>query len=203
MDYIKELEISLKGKTFYEQMMLVKKVVVFDSPNNKGVYQIEDFYIGKSGNILGRITYHILEVLNIEKSKVIFNKEKLYLIYSILKNRKLKITHLDRNTKKEKEYIEILYPILPLVNIEFVTEKMRLKKQELFLKTIKNKKPTITFEKFSSKFVVAKTFVSGATIFKISWTQLKAHELLNNYFQKKFYKKSRAERRALVKKKTK
>ena len=82
MDYLKDLEVSLKGKTFSEQMMIVKKVIIFDSPNNKGVYQIENFYVGKSENILGRITYHILDVLNIDKTKVVYNKEKLYLIYS-------------------------------------------------------------------------------------------------------------------------
>ena len=100
MDYLKEIEKEMKGKTFIEQMQVIKKYVIFDSPNNVGVYQIENFYVGKSSNILARITHHIIEVIKAKESKIIFNKKKLYLIGSILKSKKLQVKHLDKNRVK-------------------------------------------------------------------------------------------------------
>lgn len=177
-------------------MQVVKKYIIFDSPNNVGVYQIENFYIGKSGNILARITHHIKEVIEAERSKIIFNKKKLYLISSVLKNKKLQVRHLDKKQSKEKFYIEELYPILPLVNIEFVTEKMITDKQIKISKFLKYKSVNYILDRFTSKYYVSKVIFSDILILEISPTYEQAKKRLKNYIATKApNKKSRAKRK--------
>lgn len=196
MDYLKEIEKEIKGKTFIEQMQVIKKYVIFNSPNNVGVYQIENFYVGKSGNILARITHHIIEVIKAEESKIIFNKKKLYLIGSILKSKKLQVKHLDKKQSKEKFYIEELYPNLPLTNIEFVTEKMVRDKQIKISKILKYKSINYILDRFTSKYYVSKVIFNDILILEIESTYEAAKKKLKSYVATKApHKKSRAERK--------
>lgn len=194
MNNYKEIEKLIEGKTFKEQMQIVKNYVIFDSPCNIGVYQIENFYIGKSGNILSRITHHIKEVIKTEDSKVVYNKEKLYLIKSALEKGKLTVKHLDKNPKEEVHYIEKLYSILPLTNIEFVTDKMILARRRTVNKLLKNKKLVFISDKFASKYHVCKLVINGFIIIKMSASYEKDKSNLLDYV-KHPHKKPRAERK--------
>jgi hypothetical protein len=186
MNYIKKIESEIKGKTLYEQLNIIRKYVIIDNPceYKSGIYLIEDFYVGKSTNIISRISAHILEVINSKNAKVVHNKEKLYLIQSILKNRKLKVKVIDEGLSKEVFHIERLYSILPLTNIEFVTKGMSTKKQKFICSKIKDEKVNVVYEKFN-KYWVAKTTIKNKVYFKIAKTQKQAEELLKNYFKLK------------------
>lgn len=199
MNYFKEIEKLIEGKTFKEQMQIVKNYVIFDSPCNIGVYQIENFYIGKSGNILSRITHHIKEVIKAEDAKIVYNKEKLYLIKSALEKGKLTVKHLDKDPKKEVHYIEKLYSILPLVNIEFVTEKMILSRRRTVNKLLKNKKLIFISDKFANKYHVCKIVINGFIIIKMATSYEKAKSNLLEYI-KHPPKKPRSERTKFKKK---
>lgn len=91
---------------------------------NRGVYQLGDFYIGRSENIRQRITSHVLELLESENKKVVSNTCKLYRIEEAFKTGRLTVTILDSDMDKEEYHIKKLFPKLPLTNIEFVTPKM-------------------------------------------------------------------------------
>lgn len=183
MNYIRELREDIKGKTLYQQLNIIKKCILLENPKNYkgGVYFIEDFYIGKSKDILSRIASHVLEVLTVETSKKVNNREKLYLIYSILKTRKLRVKILTSNQKQEESYIKEFYHKFPLTNIEFVTDDMRLEKQKYIISKAKNK--TFEFERFTSLFVVAKLKVNNNYVFKIAKTKNLALKSLNSYLK--------------------
>lgn len=194
MNYYKEIEKLIEGKTFKEQMQIIKNYIIFDSPNNVGVYQIENFYIGKSGNILSRITHHIKEVIKAEDTKIVYNKEKLYLIKSALEKGKLTVKHLDKNPKQEVYYIEKLYSTLPLTNIEFVTDKMILARRRTVNKLLKNKKLMFISDKFASRYYVCKLVINGFIIIKMAASYEKAKSSLLDYV-KHSHKKPRADKK--------
>lgn len=202
MNYYKEIEKLIEGKPFKEQMQIVKQYIIFDSPCNVGVYQIENFYIGKSGNILSRITHHIKEVIKANEVKIIYNKEKLYLIKSALEKGKINVRHLDKDPKKEVFYIDKLYSTLPLTNIEFVTDKMILERRKMVNKLLKNRKLMFISDKFANKYNVCKIVVNGFIVIKMSTSYEKAKANLLEYI-KYPVKKPRSERKKTKKKRTK
>lgn len=77
---------------------------------NRGVYQLGDFYIGQSQRIRTRFSQHLMECLY-DPEKLIeyriknFNINKIIKIRETLKNEKLKVRLLDTNVIKEKDYI--------------------------------------------------------------------------------------------------
>lgn len=167
MTDFKALKELIKGKTFKEISSIILNYIDIDNPDNikSGVYQIENFYIGKSNNIEIRIVNHILELLKAFGTKKISNKEKLYCIYKILLERRLKISILSDEQEREEEFIKNYYPNLPLTNIEFVTEKMiELKYKKVYNQ---NKYWVKEEELFLNKFVVNTMEIKDYVVFKI------------------------------------
>lgn len=76
-----------------------------------GVYQLGDFYIGRSHNMKSRIVQHLIESLY-EPEKLIENNIKKYNINKIIKTREalksglLKVIMLDKEYSKESEHIK-------------------------------------------------------------------------------------------------
>ena len=137
---------------------------------NHGVYQLGDFYIGKSKDIRARITSHVLELVELESEKVVFNTCKLYRIEEALKTGRLKVTVLDSDMEKEEYYIKKLFPSLPLTNIEFVTPKMIERK---FIK-IKKLKLNCTVHRLYNRFYIIKLCYKGQAHLLSSYDRGKA-----------------------------
>ena len=94
---------------------------------NGGVYLIEDFYIGQTGNITSRLAFHILECFYKEYDCITYvNEEKREAILKVLETRKLKVKLLDDDMKKEKGYIQDYYLNgYPLLNKVYVNKKLK------------------------------------------------------------------------------
>ena len=93
----------------------IDRIVDFSNCSGfQGVYMIEDFYIGKSNNIIRRISEHLEESLfDIDRWKPSNwlpiksgNKEKVRKIRESLSNSKLKITLLSDDIKEETKLIK-------------------------------------------------------------------------------------------------
>jgi hypothetical protein len=141
---------------FFWLVKKIDKYVDFDSTINKGVYMIDDVYIGRSGNIKNRITSHIMEAFEITTSKTNNTKKSEYIL-QVLQNRKLNVKLL--STKQEDEYKLIneysktkkLFNILgvSLPPDTFDSEELKkLKEENKILKAseklLKNKNITLT-----------------------------------------------------------
>jgi len=86
---------------------------------SKGVYFIEDFYIGRTKNIYNRITSHIIEIFQNTYS----NQEKVENIKIVLKERKLKVNIISDQETDEKKLIIEYSKKYNLTNIEFNPNK--------------------------------------------------------------------------------
>lgn len=204
MNYLQIIKQSIKGKSFQQQTDIIKEFIIFDNPKNytSGVYLIENFYVGMSGNFVNRIASHIIEVLSIEESNIVYNKEKLYLISNVLKNRKLKVKILHKDQKKEEQYISWLYFENPLVNIEFITPEMIARKQKQITSKLKGIKLDIKISQFTSKFYIASTIINKTVIFKIARTSKDAKLKLEKYLTIKPPKKQKKLREKSTSKKS-
>lgn len=191
MDNLKKIKKEIKGKPLKDKIKIVKKYINLVNPKNitSGVYLIENFYVGKSNNIHNRIAHHIIEALSVDESDTTYNVEKLYLISKILNTRKLKIKILDKDIKKEKDYIEKLYVKLPLVNIEFVTPSMVSEKQNNIVNTLNNKRYKVATEKFTRKFYVTYVRFKGLFVFKIASKEDYSKTLLLKYLMRESVKR--------------
>lgn len=187
MNYIDKIKKEVEDKPLWEQLAIVSEYVILNNPKNykSGVYLIEDFYVGKSKNIISRIASHVLEVINADTHKVVHNKEKLFLICEILKTRKLNVKVLDKDQEKEETYIKKLYNDLPLTNVEFVTKEMSNCKREKYQRETRNKPLEIKVVNFTLKFKVAYVKLNNLYIFKISTTEARARGLLKEYLKYK------------------
>jgi len=87
-----------------------------DSLGSEGVYFIEDFYIGRTHNIISRLSAHIIEIFEPQKGS---NQEKKLKIENILKYRKLKTVIISNNKNDEKELIIQYSSKYNLANIRF------------------------------------------------------------------------------------
>lgn len=97
-----------------------------------GVYVIENFYVGKTNNIVNRIVSHILECFYEEYGcKNSFNKEKSYKIKEVLKTRKLRVKLIDSEQNRESIYINELKEKFLLTNIVGVKTSKKFTKNEL------------------------------------------------------------------------
>ena len=117
------------GKAAYNLLKEINEYIEFEDETmnyNKldkisGVYMIEDFYIGETGNLLNRIVSHLLEIFYEKYNKKYntsdsYNKEKSLKIRKILLERKLKLKLIDIDRSKETYYINDKYKDLLLTN---------------------------------------------------------------------------------------
>lgn len=110
-----------------------------------GIYLIENFYIGQTGNITNRLASHILECFYEEYGCITYvNKEKREAILKVLETRKLRVKLLSDDLSKEKELIQEYYlnefPLLNKVYINKELKKKLAKKQGIVLKKEPSKK---------------------------------------------------------------
>jgi len=184
MNYLEYLQREIKGGLKDKKRIknIISSFVEIDNSENytEGVYQIENFYIGRSKNIESRIVYHILELIDIEEGKIL-NKEKLFLIKSVLKERKLKVKILSSNQEEEEFFIKELYNKIPLTNIEFVTPSMQDIRRLQHISLAENKKYFINVVRFTSDLFVAKTVINKTLIFKIAYKSKVAQAQLKDY----------------------
>lgn len=201
MDYLKQIEEKFKNKTYKEKEDIIKDYIIFDKQHlgTSGVYLIEDFYIGRTKNIYSRIVSHIIEVLEVETTKIVHNKEKLYLLWTILKKRRLKVKLLDKNQNKEPHYIRKLYNKLPLVNVEFVTIEMAEKRRYAVKNRVRGKIIEIKIEDFTSRFKVSKVDIKGLNIFQVAKNEKYARLNLKNYLDLKPKKTIKGEKEKDIK----
>jgi hypothetical protein len=106
------------GNTYYNINLNLKNFIEFENNFNsiQGVYFIEDFYIGKSGNLNNRLAGHLTELCHLYTAD---NLEKSFKIIEILSIRKLKVKILSNNPKDEKMFIQEYSLKYPLLNTQF------------------------------------------------------------------------------------
>lgn len=93
----------------------------------KGVYFIEDFYIGRTSNIHKRLAYHIVDSLDIflDYNSNIRKCEK---IIDIIKNNILKVKMISKKESDEEKLIIEYSNKYDLTNIEFNPNRIKLEK---------------------------------------------------------------------------
>lgn len=178
MDNLSQIKYLLKSVTdFKEQEKIILKFVVFQNPKNytEGVYQLGNFYIGRTKDFKSRVTSHVMELINFPKG---CNKAKSYMLAKTLTSGKLTVKILSKNQEDEEQLIEKLYPTLPLTNYEFVTKTMVSKKRKIITEKYKNQQIRI---KSFGKLIVAITNISNISIFKIANTAEVAKKMLLSY----------------------
>lgn len=160
---ILELKRKIRGKSFkaISNILSDSFEIVDKFGKNKGVYLIEDFYIGRSKNIKNRIVSHIKELLELSNKDIyIPNREKLFLIRSILRGRKLKVVVLDEDEEKEEFWIKNKYKSMFLTNIEFIDENLNKDRKDRYnLIPAKESsehfyRKTIRFKKYKNKIFI-------------------------------------------------
>jgi len=152
MDLLKQLRELIKPtpeETHKAILGQLNTFVEIDNPLKfrRGVYQLENFYIGKSGGFRSRFAYHLMEAIGVIKD---VNYKKNQKIRETLCKRKLEIKILCNDPEKEEAYIVKYSTILPLTNIEFIhthpNKKIQPKK-----KKVKTKKKPIVKKVFKPK----------------------------------------------------
>lgn len=100
----------------------------------EGVYFIENFYIGKSGNLKNRMVYHLLDLMRsttVAGAKL--NYEKITKMRKIISHRPITVVVLDDNPETENLYIDGYYLCNPLTNKLAVTGSRKLLKAKNIL----------------------------------------------------------------------
>lgn len=162
--------------------------VLIDNPLNVSecVYQIEDFYIGKTVNIKNRVSSHLVESLRVYDSNLFINKEKAYEIQNILKIKKLSIAVISLKQSDEEYLVKKLYKTLNLTNKEFVSEGMLEEKRyaqcKIFSKT--NCKPELT--PLGNRYFTASFTIGDKHVYRVAKTKEKALKSLETYLIPKF-----------------
>jgi hypothetical protein len=134
-DYNKKLPKNKWGSINYkDSISLFNYIDEFIEVNDefgdgKGVYLIEDFYIGRTLNIKKRLTEHIKELsfINIGKKEIKrrgLNLHKIKNLKAKLKIGKLNIRIIDIDCNNETKLIKQLYFKLPLVNKSCISNEM-------------------------------------------------------------------------------
>ena len=98
----------------------IEEFVEIENPKNyiSGVYFLGDFYVGKSKNIKKRISEHILDCIGKDRNPWdSTNLDKVEAIKDLFNvGVKLKVSVLDGDMEKEREYVNKLYVDNPLTN---------------------------------------------------------------------------------------
>lgn len=141
-EQLKELIKPTPEETHKTILAELSSFVEIDNPLKfrRGVYQLGNFYIGKSNGFRSRFAYHLMEVIGVIKEA---NSKKNQKIREVLRKRKLEIKILCNDPEKEEAYIIKYSNILPLTNIEFIhthpNKKEVLKKKPIKKRTTKSK----------------------------------------------------------------
>ncbi len=191
MNYLKQIEgLIIKGNYWESHKQVLGLIDSFVTIDNKldcegGVYQIENFYVGRSVNFKQRLASHILEMVGTCNAKIHPNKYKMYEMQRVLCDRKLKITILDSDAEREPEYIKELYSKLPLVNVEFVSDGMRESKRLQYAELLRGEKVTFEITMFNNKYVVCRAVLKGTNIYRIAESVTRAKAELEKYINLK------------------
>lgn len=158
----KEVELLKKGMGKYVPLTFIVEYIAsninsfveFENELNtdSGVYFIEDYYIGKSKNIVKRIAQHLADTLKKKNSWNIknLNIKKIECLIATLKVKKLKVLILDSDMDKENDYINMHYLTSPLTNKQGVTKENKEAKiaevKTLFYAVRKGRKCGLTMD---------------------------------------------------------